>query len=209
MLHKETVEPGTLELIEKLQTDLIFEDFYLVGGTALALQIGHRTSIDIDLFTRSDIDIVYLIEHLESNYNFSLQFSHKNTLKGIINGIFVDLLKHDYKYVTKPLAVEGIKMLDKPDIAAMKVNAITGNGTRVKDFIDIYFLLKTYSFKEIIHYYSVKYNERNTFHAVKSLTYFNDIEKGEWPKMIIEPRLNLNEVKRFITKKRDEYLSQK
>jgi len=209
MLHKETVEPRILELIEKLQSDPIFENFYLVGGTALALQIGHRRSIDIDLFTRSDFDTTYLIEHLESNYKFSVQFSHKNSLKGIINGIFVDLLKHDYKYVTKPLVTKRIKMLDKPDIAAMKVNAITGNGTRVKDFIDIYFLLKAYSFEEIIHYYSVKYNERNTFHVVKSLTCFNDIEEGEWPKMIVEPHLNLKEVKRFITKKRDEYLSKK
>ena len=128
MLHKETVEPGTLELIEKLQADSIFKGFYLVGGTALA---------------------------------------------------------------------------------AMKVNAITGNGTRVKDFIDIYFLLKANSFEEIIHYYSVKYDERNTFHVLKSLTYFNDIEEGEWPKMIIEPQLNLEEVKSFIIKKRDEYLRRK
>ena len=209
MLYKETVEPATLELIKKLQTDSVLADFYLVGGTALALQIGHRTSVDIDLFTRSNIDVESLIEHLESNYKFSLQYSHKNTLKGIINGIFVDLLKHDYKYVTKPLLAEEIKMLDKSDIAAMKVNAITGNGTRVKDFIDIYFLLKAYSFEDIIQYYSVKYNERNTFHVVKSLTYFNDIEEGEWPKMIIEPQLNLKEVKRFITEKRDEYLSKK
>jgi hypothetical protein len=120
MLHKETVGPGTLELIKKLQTDPILEDFYLVGGTALALQIGHRTSIDIDLFSRSDIDIENLIEYLENNYEFSLQFSHKNTLKGIINGVFVDFLKHDYKYVVEPLIVDGIKMLDKPDISAMK-----------------------------------------------------------------------------------------
>lgn len=209
MLYKETVEPGTLELIEKLQADSILEDFYLVGGTALALQIGHRTSIDIDLFTKSDIDIVNLIEHLESNYEFSLHFSHKNTLKGIINGIFVDLLKHDYKYVTKPVIVEGIRMLDKPDIAAMKVNAISGNGTRVKDFVDVYFLLKAYSFEEIIHYYSLKYNKRNTFHAIKSLTYFNDVDEGEWPNMITEPRLNLKEVKRLIMKKRNDFLSQK
>ena len=62
MLHKETVGPGTLELIKKLQTDPILDDFFLVGGTALALQIGHRTSIDIDLFTRSDIDIENLID---------------------------------------------------------------------------------------------------------------------------------------------------
>ena len=209
MLYKEAVEPGTLELIVKLQNDPLIKDFYLVGGTALALQLGHRTSVDIDLFTRSDFDIEIFIEHLESNYAFSLQFSHGFTLKGVINGVFVDFLKHDYEYVVPPVIVDRIKMLDKPDIVAMKVNAITGNGTRIKDFIDIYYLLRTYSFEEIMHYYSLKYNKRNTFHAVKSLTYFNDIDEAEWPKMIKEPQLDLISLKAFITKKRDDYLNQK
>jgi hypothetical protein len=61
--------------------------------------------------------------------------------------------------------------------------------------------LKSYSFKEILHHYAVKYEKRNTFHVLKSLTYFNDINEGEWPQMIAEPQLNLDEVKGLSQKK--------
>ena len=129
MLHKETVTAATLDLICTLQADPEFESFYLVGGTALSLQIGHRISIDIDFFTRASFERDPMIEYLEKKYGFSLQFSSQNTLKGFIDGILIDLLKHDYPYINEPLIIDSVKMLTKPDIAAFKVNAITGSGT--------------------------------------------------------------------------------
>jgi hypothetical protein len=98
-------------------------------------------------------------------------------------------------------------MLSKADIAAMKVNAITGNGTRVKDFIDIYFLLKEYSFGDIVSFYKKKYGNRNEFHAVKSLTYFNDIRISDWPNMVLEKKLTLPGLKKELKKKRDDFVS--
>jgi hypothetical protein len=207
MLHKETVAASTLGLIKQLQEDLIFSGFYLVGGTALALQLGHRKSIDIDLFTQSRFDNQFFLEHLEKEYHFSMQYMHTNTLKGIIDGVFVDFLRHDYTYVTEPISIEQIKMLDKKDIAAMKVNAIIGNGTRSKDFIDIYFLLKEFSFEQILSFYEKKYSERNPFHAIKSLTYFQDMNINDWPQMIKEPKLSITKIKKEIIKQRDIYLN--
>jgi len=78
MLHQETVTAATLDLIRKLQTDPEFDQFYLVGGTALSLQIGHRKSIDIDFFTRSSFETKDLIEHLEEKYGFSLLVVEKD-----------------------------------------------------------------------------------------------------------------------------------
>jgi hypothetical protein len=206
LLHKETVSNNTLELIQKLQSDVFFEKFTLVGGTALALQIGHRISIDIDFFTREAFDQQGMLQHLEREYRFQEQYSHTNTLKGIINGVFVDLLRHDYKYIAEPMNIMGMRLASKQDIAAMKVNAITGNGTRVKDFIDIYFLLKEFSFSEIIGFYKKKYDSRNDFHAVKSLTYFEDIDADVWPKMVLEKTLKLSEIKKVIVEQRDFFL---
>jgi hypothetical protein len=206
MLHKETVAPAALELILTLQKDEPFNGFYLVGGTSLSLQIGHRISVDIDLFSRSSFDHILLLEHLEKNYNFSLQYMQVNTLKGILNGVFIDIITHDFTYVKAPIIEEGIKMLSKPDIAAMKVNAISGNGTRAKDFVDIYFLLKEYSFAEIISFYNMKYDKRNEFHAIKSLSYFNDINTNDWPNLILEPKLTPAKVKKEIIKQRDIFL---
>ncbi|MFU8844816.1 MAG: nucleotidyl transferase AbiEii/AbiGii toxin family protein [Bacteroidales bacterium] len=206
MLHKETVSNNTLELIQKLQSDVFFEKFTLVGETALALQIGHRISIDIDFFTREAFDQQEMLQHLEREYRFQEQYSHTNTLKGIINGVFVDLLRHDYKCIAEPMNIMGMRLASKQDIAAMKVNAITGNGTRVKDFIDIYFLLKEFSFSEIIGFYKKKYDSRNDFHAVKSLTYFEDIDADVWPKMVLEKTLKLSEIKKVIIEQRDFFL---
>jgi hypothetical protein len=97
-------------------------------------------------------------------------------------------------------------MLSKPDIAAMKVNAITGNGTRAKDFVDIYFLLQEYTFEDIISFYSKKYGSRNEFHAIKSLTYFNDIDISGWPNLVKNKSLTMAQLKKDIIKKRDIFL---
>jgi hypothetical protein len=209
MLHKETVSNTTLELIETLQADNMLQGFLLVGGTALSLQIGHRISIDIDFFTRDDFDTRELLEYLEQTYAFQLQYIHKNTLKGIIRGVFVDLLRHNYQLIDKPLTVENITMASIKDIAAMKLNAVAGNGTRVKDFIDIYFLLKKHSFSELIDFYCTKYESRNDFHIIKSLTYFNDIIVEDWPNMYLEKNLTIVDIQNFILKKRDEFLAEK
>jgi len=207
MLHKETVGPATLELIRTLQSDNYFKDFLLVGGTALSLQIGHRISFDIVLFTQNVFNEKEYLEYLEKTYNFSMQYMQRNTLKGFINDIFVDLIRHDYKLVKTPVKEEGIVLCSKADIAAMKVNEISGNGTRPKDFVDIYFLLKEFSFKEIISFYAEKYDARNEFHAVKSLTYYEDIAESDWPNMVKEKELTLDQVKKNIIIKRDEYLN--
>ena len=197
MLHAEAVTSDTLELIIKLQSDPVLKNFILVGETALSLYLGHRISIDIDLFTIDEFDNQEMLQHLEHKYGFQEQYSYINTLKGIINGVFVDLLRHDYLYIADHLHFDGIKIASKQDIAAMKVNAITGNGTRVKDFIDLYFLLKEFSFSQIIEFYKTKYNSRNDFHAIKSLTFFDDIVAEEWPTMLLEKELCFKKIKRY------------
>lgn len=209
MLHKETVARSALALITTLQSDKYFDDFYLVGGTGLSLQIGHRISVDIDLFTRKNFEAQQFLEHVEKEYGFMLQYMHHNTLKGFIDNVFVDIIRHDYNFVKEPVICEGIKLLSKEDIAAMKVNAICGNGTRAKDFVDIYFLLKDFSFEQLINFYSIKYGTRNEFHAIKSLTYFNDIIAEDWPNIISEKKLTVNKVKQTITKHRDLFLKSK
>ena len=175
----------------------------------MSLQIGHRISIDIDFFTQEEFNHQEMLHYLEQGYEFQEQYRHTNTLKGIINGVFVDLIRHNYEYVKNPIEVEGVRLASKQDIAAMKVNAITGDGTRMKDFIDIYFLLKEYSFEDIIGFYKTKYKSRNDFHAIKSLTYFDEIVSEPWPRMIREKNLNLEEIKYEITRHRDSYLKTK
>jgi hypothetical protein len=77
-------------------------------------------------------------------------------------------------------------ILSKQDIAAMKLNAIAGNGTRSKDFIDVYFLLKEFSVQQLLSFYQTKYSQRNSLHVLKSLIYFDDISMADWPEMVLE-----------------------
>jgi len=179
MLRKETVTPGALELLKELMLDENLNDFFLVGGTALSLQIGHRISIDIDLFSVNPFDEPKMLEYLEASRGFRLNYQGKNTLKGQIGNVQVDLITHAYSLV-KPLNVlEDIRLASLEDIAAMKLNAIAGNGTRLKDFIDIVSLSCYLSLKEMIAGYEVKYTNRNPFIILKSLDYTADVNKEE------------------------------
>lgn len=173
MLHKYTVEPFLLESLVQLP---ILNNFILVGGTALSLQIGNRKSIDIDLFTNKSWDIDVVEEILIQEKKFTTQNKSKGGLLGRIESIKVDLLSHNYEWIAPIKILEGIKMASLQDITAMKLNAISGNGTRLKDFVDVAFLGSYFSFSEMINFYAKKYPNSNSIMVVKSLCYFEDID---------------------------------
>jgi hypothetical protein len=197
MLHEEAVAPHTLALIQRLQTVPALENFFLVGGTSLALQIGHRTSVDIDLFTLEDIDIDSLIAALQ-DYHIQVSYRAKNTLITFIEGVKVDFITHNYPMLENMVRENGIRMASTADIAAMKVNAIAGNGTRVKDFVDIYYLLNAYSFAQIISFFKSKYQQQSDFHAIKSLTFFDDVDLADWPLLLTDKHLKWPQVMKKI-----------
>jgi hypothetical protein len=177
MLHKETVEAGTLDLIKLLIADSRLADFFMVGGTALSLQIGHRISIDIDLFTQKDFDSEGLKKYMEDTYDIINAKAIKNGLFGFINDIKVDLIAHQYPLVQPLQEIEGVRMVSLQDIGAMKLQAIVQNGTRYKDFIDMYFLLEHQPLQVLAEAYEKKYSpDANTSVAKNGLIYFDDID---------------------------------
>ena len=178
MLYKSTVESKTFELLNRLMGDEKFNDFHLAGGTALALQTGHRRSIDLDLFSIADFDFNDVNQYLTANYNFSVSFSEKNTLKGFIEGIKIDFLTHAYPFVAPIVTEENVRLYSMSDIAAMKLNAIINNGTRVKDFVDIAWLSSVMPLSEMLDAFVAKY-QSNYVIALKSLLYFDDIDFNE------------------------------
>lgn len=182
MLHKQTVSPKLLELIEILMQIEAFSDFNLVGGTALALQIGHRVSIDIDLFGTSEINEIEFNEELSQLGKIHLIKKSKNILIYNINDIKVDFVNYNYPLLERPLKVDNIRLASLKDIGAMKLNAISGRGSR-KDFIDLYFLLNFFSLDEILNFYNEKYIDGSEFLVLKSLQYFDDAENEDFPAM--------------------------
>lgn len=182
MLFKATINDSTLELLIRLMSDEAMKDFVLVGGTALALKLGHRISFDIDLFSKETFNEDSLAGHLRDEYHFVLDFVSKNTLKGEINGVQIDCIAHQYPWVNYFRLEENIRIASYEDIAAMKLNAIAGNGTRIKDFIDIAFLSCKLSLTEMLKGYETKYSS-NSIIPVKAITYFEDINFDEPIKM--------------------------
>jgi hypothetical protein len=184
MLHKETVSDFTLGLLKTLMADEKLADFFLVGGTALALQIGHRISIDLDLFSRNSFGENDLLSHLEKTYQFKLDFQANQTLKGSINNVNVDLITHNYPLVKPLVVVDNVRMASLEDIAAMKLNAISGNGTRLKDFIDVASLSPKLTLADMVSAYTEKYDSRNPAMVIKSLDYHEDINFNEPVQML-------------------------
>jgi len=185
MLHTETVERETLELLKRLAHDPELSGFNLAGGTALALYLGHRISIDLDLFTSRPFDARALEDHLIRHYDFRGDFLEKNTLKGSIQGVKIDCITHNYPCVNDPfISPSGIRLYGMEDIAAMKLSAIADNGTRLKDFVDIACLSVKLSLQTMLDAYQRKYRNSNSLRALKGLNFWEDILFDEPIQMI-------------------------
>ncbi len=182
MLHKETIDAATLELLKRLMGDERLQGFVLVGGTSLALQMGHRISVDLDLFTEKEFEADDLREYLEQNYHLQTDYLAFATVKGEVEGVQVDCIAHAYPWL-KPFAVEeGVRLASLEDICAMKLNAIAGNGTRIKDFVDMAHLSSRFSLEQMLKFYEEKY-QANPLMPLKGIVYFADINKNAPVKM--------------------------
>jgi hypothetical protein len=208
MLHTETIDQPTLELLKKLQNKEYLNGFFLVGGTALALLYGHRKSNDIGLFSDFSFDVGYLLEKLSADFQFRLFFSAENTIKGSINGIQIDIIAHRYPLIGSPVVVKGISILAVEDIVAMKLNAIVVSGQRVKDFIDIYYLLEEFSLADLISFYKQKYTQYNEVNVLKSITWFNDVVMEDWPVILKDRNLKWEKIKKRIIRETESYLKE-
>jgi hypothetical protein len=180
MLQTETVEPDTLGLLKRLSRETALAHFVLVGGTALALQIGHRKSIDLDFFCPEPFDAHKLLSNLQDKYEIIAINIDDNTLIAEVNGVKVDFIRFRYPFKKPYLIEDGITLLDINDIAPMKIDAITGRGHK-KDFFDLYFLLKHFSLADILDKYKTMFGHSIIFHVLKSLTYFDDAELNPNP----------------------------
>ena len=182
MLHLETIEPKTLELLRKLQSLSIFENSRLVGGTALALQLGHRKSIDLDIFGKIAATPEEIQETCSEVGSFEISKTSKNINIYWVDGIKVDCVNYPYEWLEECRVLDGVRLASISDIAAMKISAIINRGTK-KDFIDLHFLLKEMSLNHILDLYDQKYTDGSRFIAIKSLTYFEDAESDPMPYM--------------------------
>jgi predicted nucleotidyltransferase component of viral defense system len=195
MLQKQAVKPELLELLNQLMLINEFSSFNLVGGTALALYDGHRISVDIDLFGKCRLQESQFTLLMKNCGNIEILSQSQKILIYTINGIKVDFVDYQYELIEQVNIIDGIRILSKKDIAAMKLNAIAGRGSK-KDFFDIVQLLKTFTLSEMLSFYTTKYKQNSEFMVIKSLMYFDDAENEPDPICILS--ITWEEVKKII-----------
>jgi hypothetical protein len=184
MLHLATVEPGTFSLLERLQTIPELEDYRLVGGTALALLMGHRKSVDIDLFCYGGYNPDLVINALRKNSIVIKQLQTSDVYAGgYIDGIKVDFVKEFDKWLKPAQRIGKIRLAKMQDLGPMKLKAITKRG-RKRDFVDLFFLLQYFTVTELLALYKKRTGQEEIIHVVTNMTYFEDAEKDEMPYML-------------------------
>ena len=175
----------------------LLKDAYLAGGTALALQLGHRLSFDLDFFTSTEFDSLETATKLQKTTGLKIQETKAGTIIGTIQNIKFSLFFYPYKLISPFQKFLSINVADIKDIAAMKISAISSRGVK-RDFIDLYFICRKIRLENILELYNKKYGKLagNRIHILKSLVYFQDAEEEPMPKMLKQCRWE--EVKIFF-----------
>lgn len=185
-MFSETISPDTNRLIEKLKNLPWLSPYYLAEGTALALHLGHRTSIDLDFFSESEVEEMAMVDHLRTAGNLRLDQIGKGTIVGNLDSVRISFFKYPYRLLDPLIEWNGLNVASVRDIALMKMVAISQRGS-IKDFIDLFFVAREFKpVDALIPELSVKYVgvQFNTNHILRSLCYFEDAEKEPMPNMI-------------------------
>lgn len=182
-----------LHLFEEKKPDLLAQ-FYLSGGTALSLQLGHRESEDLDFFSEQPFQPQDVEQQIRLFGTLSQTELEKGTLNTFLDGVKLQFLVYPYPVIEPLIKWQEIQISSVVDIAYTKLQTVGMRGNK-KDFIDIYFLLKIYSLETLLTYMRKKYSKSDysEAHILKSLVYFTDADDQPMPRMHI--KVSWNQIK--------------
>lgn len=201
-MHEKTLPPKSLEILKQIESlnNSLLNSFILAGGTGLALQFGHRLSEDFDFFRTKPFEVKTLHKLLKGIAPYEVLQEDQDTLSIIINEVKISFFYISDPFIFDPIPYRFFKIADKGDIALMKLIAISSRGSR-KDFVDLYTILRGGdTLKNYFELLPKKYakGRANTYHILKSLTYFDDAEQEPLPNML-EP-FNWTECKNYFVR---------
>ena len=197
-MFKQAIDDTARKNLESLGKLSWQKQFYLAGGTAAALQLGHRRSFDLDFFSLEDFDHNKIRQDLAGLGKLSVEQTSPNTFLGSLNGLKISFFRYPYPLINPTKEFIGVKIADLKDIAAMKLDAISTRGKK-RDFIDLYFIAEeTAPLEDLFKVLEKKFANLNIskFHLLKSLDYFTDADTDPMPEMI--KRVEWDEVKKFF-----------
>jgi hypothetical protein len=204
MLHKNAVEPITLELLEQICGRPELGAFALGGGTNLALRKGHRFSIDLDFFTSKPFNTPDIYKTITGNFKGAeLLFEQNQTMMFIINGVKVDFVLYPFEWLKPFDEIETCRLISIEDIIPMKLQALSNRFSK-KDFWDIEFLLREFSIDKMLAIFKLKFPPVDTGYIIHSLTNFEGADSEEDPVCLIpitwkEIKISLQQLVRDYT----------
>ena len=197
-MHKEILSEEQLKILPLIKN--FSSDFGLVGGTAIALQIGHRSSIDFDLFTRSTLNHDRIRKEIRDFYEIkSILVEEPNELTLVVEGVKITFLNYPFEINYSVGFEDVIKMPDVLTLSAMKAFAL-GKRAKWKDYVDLFFILKIHGIGEVVNEAkSIFGSEFNEKLFREQLSYFNDIDYTEKIDYIGENYVSDDEIKKFLS----------
>ncbi|MBI3069773.1 MAG: nucleotidyl transferase AbiEii/AbiGii toxin family protein [Candidatus Levybacteria bacterium] len=197
-MHQEILLPQTRKLLSQINSQSLPRGFFLAGGTAVALHLGHRRSADLDFFTPTEFVETQWAEKLKKDFGFKLLKRDWQTLIGYVGKVKISLFSYGYKKIASPKFYNQVPVASLPDLAAIKLDTIIGRGTK-RDLIDIYFLAQKFTLKKLLAFYQKKYDnlEEREIMIKKALVFFDDADKDEEPDMIVS--LDWAKTKKWFT----------
>ena len=203
-MYPNTIPPNTKKVLNKIKKTNFLKSFYLTGGSALSLHLGHRESEDLDFFSKDNFDPVRLQQEIKGLGKLKDVVIQSGTLNLFLDQAQLQFLYYPYRLIKPYVRWQEISLSSVIDIACTKLRTIGMRGSK-KDFIDIYFLLKTYSLNELFDSLEEKYQgvDYNIPHILKALVYFNDAEAQPMPRM--HKKVPWGEVKKEVTKSAKAY----
>jgi len=194
-LFKQYVSENTLGALNELCDVVNRHSFYLAGGTGLALQLGHRYSLDLDFFTERAFNTEILSSKLIDK-GAKIKVAEEGTVHTEIYSVFISFFYYPYPLIFPVISFQGIPVADFRDIAAMKLIAISQRAEK-KDYFDIVLILKHISTADLKDITEKKFSKErlNWYHITKSLFYFNDVEHSPNPKC---DKMSWKEVKNYL-----------
>lgn len=171
--------------------------YFLAGGTACALHLGHRLSFDLDFFSPKPVEPRIIVANLKDLGELEVYQNDEGTFNGKFKQVKLSFFVYPYRLLYPFLEYSGVKLADLKDIACMKLDAISRRGTK-RDFIDLFFICKQFELSYLLKLFEKKFQKLNVpvWHVIKSLIYFEDAEKNDLPKML-QP-VDWEEVKEFF-----------
>lgn len=194
-----TLNEAALRILKKVAQLPQIPDFYLAGGSAAALYLGHRVSVDLDFFTEHEsYESEPLIQSIQSVGNLKLQQQSRGTLVGMLDNVQISFFTYPYALLEVPDNLEGVRIASLLDISLMKIIAISQRG-KMRDFVDLYFLCQEkFTLVDLLKSIPRKYPTVTypSYHLLRSFVYFTDAEEDVPPRSLIE--WDWNEIKEFF-----------